>query len=241
MSRTLNYQFFPDNSRLALRTGLIYDSKDSSNLNIFHQFKADSKKSPIINILNKEDMEVALTISKRVKIFDISPSLINRSSEQTSKPSYNEDDECNSEILNKEATQRLNKSFLNMLRSDTFEPGYSSSSEEFVKSLLRINPIQTKAELNSIFLKNFQDEKILIGILHIISHIEYKDIFPLGQTIALAALSHRNIEVREYAIRSYENWGNKDSLPILENIAFSEKWLQDYVDEVISDLEEELD
>ncbi|PFD55831.1 hypothetical protein [Bacillus thuringiensis] len=241
MSRTLNYQLLSEGSRLALRTGLMYDSKDSSNLNKLPHFKSDSQKNPIINILNDEGMEVALTLSKRAKIFDISSTIANRGSEQTSKSSYNEGDECNSDILNKEAIQKLNKSFLNMIRNDTFESGYSSSSEEFVKSVLKINPIQTKEELNSIFLKNFHDEKILIGILHIISHIEYEDIFPQGQTIALAALSHRDIEVREYAIRSFENWGNGASLPILKNVAFSEKWLQDYVDEVISDLEEELD
>jgi hypothetical protein len=46
--------------------------------------------------------------------------------------------------------------------------------------------------------------------LHIISHISYQEVYPLGQTIAVSAIGHSNHEIAEYGIKSFENWDDKD-------------------------------
>lgn len=50
----------------------------------------------------------------------------------------------------------------------------------------------------------------------------------------------KNFEVRECGIRCFENWVSHASLMILRNIKTEPKWLQDYLEIVITNIEEEL-
>lgn len=137
--------------------------------------------------------------------------------------------------------QKYTTELVNMLRNESFEPGVATGSESFVESLLNRDSNGTMTWLNDVFLKFFnKDEEILTGILHIISHFEYKDVYPTGQTIAMAGLTNKSIQVKEYAIRSFENWSSPESLDILRGVECGEVWLQEYVSQVIQDLEEEL-
>jgi hypothetical protein len=126
---------------------------------------------------------------------------------------------------------------LNMMQNEVFESGFSTESEKFVKSLIEQNQQATMTWLNGIFNRNIDSPKIIVGILHIISHFDYKKVYPNGQTIAMAAAFHKNVEVKDYAVKAFENWDNVDSLPILKNMDCQEQWLQEYIDELINDLE----
>ena len=80
----------------------------------------------------------------------------------------------------------------------------------------------------------------LVGILHIISHIDFKA--PTGliaHMISSNSLRHPNIEVEEYAIKCYENWDSEVGLDELKKVSFKKKWIQEYADQVIMDIEEE--
>ena len=55
--------------------------------------------------------------------------------------------------------------------------------------------------------------------------------------MALALLQHRSASVREFAIKAFENWNSKQSLMFLRNIKCDQQWLQDYLEEVIRDIE----
>ncbi|RPK28356.1 hypothetical protein [Paenibacillus xylanexedens] len=135
---------------------------------------------------------------------------------------------------------RETNALLGMLRHETFETGYSTQSEDYVRSLHKEDRNETLMWLNDIFIKQINDPTILVGILHILSHFDYKEVSPIGQTIAIAATAHENIEVKDYGIKAFENWGGIESLRLLKALHYSEKWLQNYVDAVITDLEEEL-
>lgn len=136
--------------------------------------------------------------------------------------------------------EKYTKEILSIIIEQDFEYGFDSPADLFIKRLLNQNPTATKEWLNSVFIDYFHDTRILIGLLQIISHIEYFEIYPQGPTMAVAALSHVDAEVRECGIRAFENWGTIDSLNVLRNLTCQEKWLQEYVQQVISDLEEEL-
>jgi len=129
---------------------------------------------------------------------------------------------------------------LRIIVEQDFEYGFDSPADLFIKDLLHHNPTVTREWLNSIFLEYFYDRRILIGLLQILSHIDYFEIYPQGPTMAVAALSHADSEVRECGIRAFENWSNIESLNVLRNLKCPEEWLQEYVQQVISDLEEEL-
>ena len=139
-----------------------------------------------------------------------------------------------------EFSREQTKELFRIINEQDFEYGFESQSDRFVKKLMNINSSVTKEWLNSIFIEYFDNPKILIGLLQIISHMEYLDIYPQGPTMALSILSHKNAEVQECGIRAFENWANAQSLDVLRNIQCSEIWLQEYVEEVISDIEKEL-
>jgi hypothetical protein len=129
---------------------------------------------------------------------------------------------------------------LRIIQEQDFEYGFDSSADLFIKGLMEINSAVTKEWLNSVFIDHFHDGAVIIGLLHIISHLDYFKIYPQGPTMAVAALSHSDAEVRECGIRAYENWGSSESLKVLKSVKCEEQWLQQYVEQVIADLEEEL-
>lgn len=136
--------------------------------------------------------------------------------------------------------ENYTKELLRILFEQDFEYGFDSQADRFIKNLLHQNHAMTREWLNSVFIEYFYDRRILIGLLQVLSHMDYSEISPEGPTMAVAALSHVDAEVRECGIRAFENWSNINSLGVLKNLKCSEEWLQEYVRQVISDLEEEL-
>jgi len=106
---------------------------------------------------------------------------------------------------------------------------------------MRENEAITKEWLNNIYNDNYGDTNLIVGLLRVVSRFSYDRISPQGMTMALAAFPHKNQEVRETAIRVFESWGNLESLKILKNISVEESWLSEYLQQVISDLKEELE
>jgi hypothetical protein len=124
-----------------------------------------------------------------------------------------------------------------MLQEENAESGITNPSEKIVESLYSENKRKANILLNELFLKNFYAPHIIVGILHIISHFDYDLVSPEGPTMAIAALTHKDVEVREYGVKCFENWQHKDGIRILEHIKADERWLQHYINLVIRDLE----
>jgi len=137
-----------------------------------------------------------------------------------------------------EFENRFTDTLLHLIHEEIFEFGMENAADMFVQEHLKNNPFVTKNCINSIFLKNFANIGVTTGLLRIIAHLNYTEIEPTGPTIAVAALSHENAEVRECGIRAFENWEDISSLEYLKHIKCKEQWLQDYLEQVIIDLEE---
>lgn len=130
--------------------------------------------------------------------------------------------------------EELTTTLINMLQDEVFESGVSTPSEQFVRTYLKQNKHGTMLWLNSVFMKNIRNPHILIGILHMISHFQFKDVYPTGPTIAGFALARKNeLEIWDYAIKAFENWGDIECIDTLEMLHITEPWLQDYVNQVI--------
>jgi hypothetical protein len=123
-----------------------------------------------------------------------------------------------------------------MLQEEITESGIANPSEKIIESLYAEDKQKANILLNKLFLENFHTPHIIAGILHIISHFDYDIVSPEGQIMAIAALSHKDVEVREYGIKFFENWQHKDGIRILEQIKADERWLQNYINLVIRDL-----
>jgi hypothetical protein len=128
--------------------------------------------------------------------------------------------------------------FLEIIRESAFEYGYDSFADEFFRERFKENRLAAKEWINQMFIENFGKSEIVTGILRVIAHLSYSDIAPQGPTMALAALNHQLPEVRECGVRALENWGTKECLNTLRSVSYTEQWLNNYIEQVISDLEE---
>ena len=129
-----------------------------------------------------------------------------------------------------------------MLSTETFETGISNPSEKYFIELIKKDRDAALNGINKLFMDNYSTNlhqtNILVGILHILSHLSYTDVYPIGQTIAICAFSHKNSEVEEFGIKCFENWEHKDGINKLKAIKFNSKWLQEYAEDVIKELSE---
>jgi hypothetical protein len=136
---------------------------------------------------------------------------------------------------------KYDNSFLRVIREENIEYGYTNSLDTLISQLLTIDPIITAQWLNDLYIKHFSDSKVIFGILVSISRIKDESIRPSLIIMAISGLKHKDIEVREAAIRAFENWSDLASLTALKNLnQESEKWLKEYINQVISDLEANL-
>ena len=135
-----------------------------------------------------------------------------------------------------EANRKFNDTLLLIIREQDFEYGYLSAADKYFQESIKQNGFIVCEWLNRLFVARFSDHIAIIGILRIVSHMDYSMISPYGPTMALAALSHIHYEVRECGIRAFENWERKEHIELLENTKCAEKWLDDYRKQVIEDL-----
>lgn len=144
---------------------------------------------------------------------------------------YDENTETDYETIKTILEVKINRSEV--------EWGVISEFDEYVIENIQ-NENVLKA-INQIYIDNFNNEDILIKILNAISEVEYEKVNPYGQTIAIAAISNKNLVVKQKAIETFERWHNEESIKILENIDVREKWLKKHVEKVIEDLKEDVE
>jgi len=147
-------------------------------------------------------------------------------------------------FVNEERLKRLKKQFtrelITLIVDEDFEYGVDTKADALVRSQMRLNALATKSWLNGIFVENFSNIPVLLGILRVVARLDYSELYPESHIMAVAALSYKNnVEVQECGVRAFESWGTVQSLKILENLKVSTQWLQEYIDEVVSDLRKE--
>lgn len=194
----------------------------------------------------------AMIVSKLINDFGIKDRIANYFSKEELITNFFSKEELITLNLSEETTEELNQEYFNslktkveplllsLLRNEDFEFDIIPESVKLIETHLRENPFATKQWFNEIYVEYFHDEKVLIALLGIIVFLTEQDLYPINKTMALAALTHRNDEVKELGVRAFESWASHDSLRILKEVKLDTKWLQEYIDQVIKDLEFEL-
>jgi hypothetical protein len=160
-------------------------------------------------------------------------------SESSSTSTLNETKEIPTGIENP-IPQSMTIALLQVIKQDDFTAGETSNTEIYIHKVANeYGWFLTLAWIQDIFLDNFGDSHILIGILHAISHFAYSDVKPAGIMMALASFQHADIFVRDVAIRAFENWNSKQAIRQLKALKCDAQWQQQYVNEVIQTLETE--
>ncbi len=194
-----------------------------------------SSKEPISPYPKKYSKELPWQISDETDLDNIFDDVV-----LDDKHSYDSTENTLNKVRSKLLNKAYTRQFIKIICEEDFEFGYISRSEEIVRDQLKVNELATRNWLNEIFIQHFADEKIAIGVLRIIGRFEPSEIFPQGQTIALAALIHKSDEIKELGVRAFEKWCSYESYEILKSVQVESKWLSDYIDAVIEDFEDQL-
>lgn len=215
-------------------------------------FLGEEKKSKTLRLEESESTfdQFWLSSSSEKKIKKQPKAFEFKGSDSTSEQFWNDsltsknDSTSNENEINeariKSIDEKLTQKFIHLLKEEDFEFGYKTRSEQLILEQLQINALATRNWLNEVFINYYSDETVIIGILRIIGRFDPANIFPQGQTIALAALIHKNDEIKELGIRAFEHWCTIESLDILKTLDLKKEWLKEYVNDVIADFEEQL-
>lgn len=129
-------------------------------------------------------------------------------------------------------------SISSVIACDEFVDGEISKSEKYMhENMYSETKDYILDALMKIYIDNYNDEHILLGVLEMLSSVKYEEVEPKGQIMALGLLQHNNIYLRDRAIQVFEQWNSKKGIDILKSLKCDQKWLQDYVDKVIEYLE----
>lgn len=127
--------------------------------------------------------------------------------------------------------------FLQLIRTSEFEFGFSTPADEYVREALDTYGTFAREWISELFHRSFDDPFVLSSILRVIAHFDYSQMYPQGMLMAAACVAHTDTDVRECCVRCFESWKAPKTLNILQNISFSQDWLNDYLAGVIKDLE----
>ena len=130
----------------------------------------------------------------------------------------------------------FSKEFFRTIEHDFFEFGVTSNVERLVNSWLSRDLETTQLALSQIFYNNRNSEKISVGILKIIAHVDFETLSPSNRGIAMVGLTSSSVEVRECAVRAYEYWERPDlMIDLASDTPLTPAWLEEYKQTVIAE------
>lgn len=170
---------------------------------------------------------------------EIQPTILDQESKRSLTPasSYTEGlAEYRFPLSQEKLIQKLETDILREIENQQFEDGFEHPSERIIRECLVRYPAITKRWLQQTFLRNYKYPEVLVAILRTIADFDCSFINPECEILSIAALAHKNQEIREAAIAVFETWGTRDSITFLENYNETVPWLQRYRKKVIERL-----
>ena len=133
----------------------------------------------------------------------------------------------------------LTMRMVNALKYFTVEDSELTNAERLAIEIERKYSSRILGEvLQDIYVRYNGYPSMLVGICKSIGHFELNDVMPWGPTMLMGLLSHKNENVKEYAVAVVENWADIDLLPLLKNLDCASVWLKEYIQDVVDYLEE---
>jgi hypothetical protein len=116
----------------------------------------------------------------------------------------------------------------------SIEDGVSHPAQDSVQHY--INKYGCKELIETIF--NFKDNNIRFDLYDVIRILGRLQVDPIDRLdIAICGLRHLNLSVREATVLAIESWEDKDLIPLLKSHVESNKWLNDYIQRIIKDIQ----
>lgn len=204
--------------------------KSNSASTQIYRPKNDSDSKKVIDIkknsylLRNENLDIFEKVSTNKEIKEFASSSFKISKEQERKE-YVE--------------YQINK-LRNLIVYENIESGMENDSEKYFRQLMDENSLLAQEIISKLFYKTFgsdnNSKEILIGILNLISHLEIDSKYATIKIIAVAAIAHKDDDVKDYAVQCFENWEDYNDIGALCNINTQANWLKKYVKKVIENL-----
>lgn len=142
----------------------------------------------------------------------------------------------------REEENRIQNEFENKLlfyiMTEEIGLGTYTEADKLIEYYLNNYNTLTQTMITDIYTKNIKNTDILCKLLLLVSRLDPTKINKTGYVFAMNALNHRSNDVKEYALRVFENFADEESLSFLEESKQDTYWLQEYKEEIIQDLKE---
>lgn len=193
----------------------------------------------IKNIENWIDTSDLSNINKNTFKIDHKMYYNSKTNDNFTFPKSKDQSEINSLILGN--INYYLKEFADLARQDIIEDGVYSMSEKYILNIFEKNQSLAREILNKAAWEYMEFPKISVSILHIISHFDKDEIVDIykEKLIALSFLTNKDNIVKEYVIKAFESWEDKNDVAKLEQLDIQVEWLKKYRDQVIKGLKKE--
>lgn len=133
--------------------------------------------------------------------------------------------------------QRFRSKLIAALLDEAIEDGVTHPAEHMIDEALRTNSSECRDWLSRALVEHYQTRpSISASIVRCVGRLEYDRLGSWGMRVVDDALGHKDVEVREAAIRALEDWGGCEALDMLRRHRDTVAWLNEYVSQVIVDL-----
>jgi hypothetical protein len=126
-----------------------------------------------------------------------------------------------------------------LIKTSEFEYGYFSAADEYLEMLMEMRQELPFLDwIYELFLENLENEGFIVKTLRVLAHIPSENITPKCIVIATQSLESESLEIKESAVRAFENWEYTEAIPMLEKTHFNNSFLDGYINVVIRNLKE---
>jgi hypothetical protein len=128
--------------------------------------------------------------------------------------------------------------FAEAIRYSVFEYGSRSNADEYLEAFTKKSDCPWSDWVYDLYCENSNNNEFISGLLRVLSHLPPKKTPLPCLAIAKDCLENDSLDIKEQAVRAFENWEYINAVPWLENMRFNDVFLDDYLQGVIQDLKE---
>ena len=145
-------------------------------------------------------------------------------------------------LSNEKFKDKHRDSFFCVIKYTHFVSGKDNQATDMLSKLLAENKDATLSLLEEYFINSMSeanmDESLLVKLLSMLNDYEYRDLFPVSQTIALCALNVQSVKVKSTSFNLFGHWGNREALNLLTKYDEpKEPWLKMKYNTLLQSLE----
>ena len=121
--------------------------------------------------------------------------------------------------------------------AEPLEDGMEHPAERIIKNTLQTFEGENTLKFFEKLSFDLERPSFSASVLRCLSRQENIGSSPWRASLVKTGLTIDNVEIRDAAIQAAESWGGQATIDILKSHRDSEPWLQDYIQDVINDLE----